>query len=162
MREARIDCRRQHYANERKPVGISNDSALFFLGWTMLNQRTNRHHEKSAAESKRHQQPEYLRKGQFRQRQQAAENRHSDSAQRNQPILDFSARQIARRKTAYSDSDRQRRLQIASSRFIQKHDFAAVENNHKLQQRAQKPKISIADNRQLQRAIRTHQAPLRP
>ena len=51
-------------------------------------------------------------------------------------------------------------LQIASARFIEVHYFPAVKHNYKLQQRAEKPKISIANNCQFERAVRTHQPPL--
>src|SRR5439155_18844484 len=40
-------------------------------------------------------------------------------------------------------------------------NFAAVENNDELQQRAKKPEVGVADDRKFQSAVRTHQAPLR-
>src|SRR5580704_12536891 len=39
-------------------------------------------------------------------------------------------------------------------------DFAAVKDNHELEQRAEKPKVGIADDGEMQRAIRSDNADL--
>jgi hypothetical protein len=52
-------------------------------------------------------------------------------------------------------------LQVAAARFIQMKDFASVENDYELQERAEKPEVGVADDGQLECAIGADQAPLR-
>jgi hypothetical protein len=161
MREAGINRRRQHHTGKRQPVRKRNDPAFFIFVGPVLNQRAHRNDKKSAAEAKRHQQTENLSEREHWKRQHAAKDGHTDAAQRNQSRFNFSAREVTSRKAPQADPDSQRRLQIAAACFVQVHDFAPVKNNYELQQSAQKPEVSVPNDRQFQCAVRPHQAPLR-
>src|SRR5712692_4948993 len=123
------------------------------LSGSMLNKRVDGNDKKAACKPECGKQKQYIGKRQTVSGNGETENRHTDRAKRDQSILDLSARQIARCKTSQTDADRQRRLKIAAVSLVKPENLSAVEHDHKLEQRSQKPEISIARNGQMQSSV---------
>src|SRR5690348_9403796 len=82
------------------------------------------------------------------------EQRHADGAQRDQSVFDLPGGKKSRRVAANADSDGKRRLQVSAVRFVDMQDFAAVEDDHELEQRAEEPEVGIAHDGEMQGAVR--------
>src|SRR5271163_3027067 len=85
---------------------------------------------------------------------------HADGAERDETIFDFSAGKQTSGVTADANANRKRRLQVAAVRFVNVQNLAAIKDNHKLQQRAEKPEVGVAHDSEMQSAIRPDNASL--
>src|SRR5690349_3413079 len=85
--------------------------------------------------------------------EQNAENRHADRAERDQAILDLPAGEIACGKAAHADADCHGRLKNAGASRSGVQNIAAVENDVRGEQRAQKPEISATQDSEPEYAI---------
>ena len=92
--------------------------------------------------------------------QQPAEHSHPDRADRDQPILDFPAREISGRDAAHADPYTYRGLQVADMRFVDVQRVVTEHHHGELQQRRQKPQVRVSNHRPVKDAVARHQAQL--
>ncbi len=86
-------------------------------------------------------------------RNQKSKDRHPHGAERNQAMIDFSARKITRRETPHANPDSHSGLQITDLRFVHVQRIMAIHDDHELQERRQKPQIGVAHDGPAQDAI---------
>src|SRR5580704_845714 len=84
---------------------------------------------------------------------QRAEDRHTNCTDRNQSVLDFSARKITGRKTSHADADSNSRLQQADMRFIHMQHVVPINHDRELQERCEKPQVGVAHHSPAENAI---------
>jgi hypothetical protein len=82
-----------------------------------------------------------------------SKQRHPDGAERDKAILNLSRGKKTRGVAAKAYAYGKRRLQVAAVRFVDVQNFAAVKDNHELEQRAEEPEVSIAHDGEVQSAV---------
>lgn len=101
----------------------------------MLNQRTERHGEEPPKKSEQRQVnagAEGRMAGIIKKR---GEHRHSQRAERDQSVFNFSAGKIPGRNASEPNSNSHSRLQIADMSVVDVQDVVPVDYDHELQQR---------------------------
>src|SRR5260370_15019785 len=116
----------------------------------MLNQGVDGNDKESTCKTECSQKERHLKKGQSMEGNGQRNHRHANGAKRDEAVLNLSRRKQAGGVAPDADANGQRRLQIATACLVKVQDFTAVENNNELQQRAEKPEVSIAGNGQVQ------------
>src|SRR5271155_53526 len=104
---------------------------MLLLG-NVLNQRADRHNEKSAGESQACQKCQDCMKRQSVDRQTKPERRHRQRSERDQSVFDFSAGEISGSEASQPNPDGHRRLQQASMRRIEMEDILSIQKNIEL------------------------------
>src|SRR5579864_1045344 len=110
----------------------------------MLDERIERDSVEAAEKSEQTKIHSHRPDAQAVPRNQKSKNSHSDPANWNEAVFDFSARKVTRGKAAYPDADSHRGLQITDLRFVHAQHVVSIHDDHELQQRGQKPQIGIA------------------
>src|SRR5579862_1126277 len=83
--------------------------------------------------------------GRLAEVKQRSENRHAERANGNQAHFDFAARKITGGKTTESYTDADGGLQVTGARVVNVQHVMAVHHDGELQQRGEKPQISVTD-----------------
>src|SRR5882762_4629371 len=122
---------------------------MAFLG-TVLDQRVDRNDKESPGKTQCPQKNQHLKKSQSVHRDGERKCRHADGPERNKAVLDLSSRKKAGGIAPNANANGKSSLQITAARFIEMQNLAPVKNNHKLQQCAKKPEVSIAGNGEMQ------------
>src|SRR5271170_7604195 len=78
--------------------------------------------------------------------EERAEERHADGSEWNQSIFNFPAGKIASGETAEADADSHRGLQVADVRVVNVQHVVAIHDDRELQQRGEKPEITVAED----------------
>jgi hypothetical protein len=69
--------------------------------------------------------------------EQAAENRHADGAERDEPDFDLSAGEVAGGDAAETDANGERGLDIAGLRVVHFQNVMGVNDDHELDERGE-------------------------
>lgn len=149
-------------SDEGEQIGGGNDSAFLVLLRAVLDEGVDGNDEKSAKESQAGQQEQHCFERESVHRKQNAEHGHAQRSQRDQPVFNFPCGKVTRRQAAHSDANRNGRLKNCIRRRAQMEDVLPVNDDVKLQQRAQEPKIRIPENREPEHAIGADPLSLRP
>src|ERR1039458_7730461 len=105
----------------------------------MLENRRDRHDKESAEEAQRGYRAQYLTEGEPRMPEESREDAEAQGAQRHQAVFDLAARQIARRKAAQPNANRQRRQEVSRADLAEPEHVLPVINHALLQQLADEP-----------------------
>ena len=127
----------------------------------MLQQRRDRHDEKTAGETEQREADKRCVYRQIRRGQQHTDQRHPERAERHEAIFDFATGKITGRRAAEADAERERSVQITDLCFREVKSISAVEKQIQQQQRAEKIKIGVAEESERERTVFAHGAQLR-
>src|ERR1035441_3197807 len=102
----------------------------------MLENRRDRHDKDPAEEAQRGYRAQYLTEGEPRMPKESREDADAQGAQRHEAVFDLAARQIARRKAAEADANRQRRQKVSCANLADPEHVLPIINHALLQQLA--------------------------